>query len=59
MNIHPRFAGFIILPYGLIGGLLGKRIGVNFFNNIIFYFIGIVLTCIVYKILLDRYDGVE
>ena len=44
MNIHPRFAGFIILPYGLIGGLLLKKIGVIFFNIIIFYFIGIVLT---------------
>lgn len=60
MNIHPKWVGGIFaFLYGIIGILITAFLGIEVFNHVLFYVVGVILDSIVYKIFADRYDGIE
>lgn len=57
-DMHPRLAvGIFVFIYILICALIQGILKINVFDNVLYYIIVVVLSCIVYKYFADRYDG--
>ena len=58
MKIHPKLAGGIFgLLYLIIGLIIEKIIHKDPSDSLLFYIVGFVLACLVYKFFADSYDG--
>ena len=56
--MHPKLAGGIFAVIYIFTCLLIQGIfKINLFDHVLYYIIGIMLGCAVYKYFADRYDG--
>jgi len=56
--MHPKLAGGIFaVIYIFICLLIQGIFKIDVFDHVLYYIIGIVLGCVVYKYFADRYDG--
>lgn len=56
--MHPKLAGGIfVVIYIFICLLIQGIFKINIFGHKLYYILGLILGCIVYKYFADRYDG--